>query len=127
VIRGPGITEAQEEQLFVQMRQLGQQHEYMIKSMSGADQADSEMPRIQRLFYVAIWQGIGIEESLADCERQWRSYAAKNNARVEDAPKVSRGPYHGASSIHYRWVSPDRFESSAIHLRFMAKRILGEG
>ena len=122
--RSPAITDAQEKKLFEQMRRCGEQHEWMVRSMSGADQAESELPRIQRLFYVAIWSGIGVEEAIADCDRQWRAYVQKNNARVDAAPKTKRGPYEGASSIHYRWVSPEHFMSSSVHLRTMVKILL---
>ena len=121
---GPQITDSQEKLLFEQMRQLGTQHEFMVNSMSGTSQAESELPRIQRLFYVAIWSGHGVEESISECDQKWRSYAEKNNARVEAAPKTMRGPYEGASNIHYRWVNPDRFTDSAQHLRAMVEKIL---
>ena len=118
--RGPNITAEQEEKLFAQMRYHDAAYDSMLKSMSGADQADAEGERICRLFYGALWEGTDIETALTSCEQMWRDYAEKNNARVNAAPKTSRGPYQGQSVIHYRWTSPERFLHSAIHLRTMA-------
>jgi len=124
--RGPNITPEQEEKLFVQMRRHDEQHAFMIKSWSGSDQAESELPRMQRLFYVAVWSGVDIEDALREGDRTWRAYAAMNNARVEAAPKTRHGLYQGQSCIHYRWVSPEHWVSSEPHLRTMLKIILGE-
>jgi len=120
--RGSQISDEQEQALFVCMRQSYDLYKHGLASMSGADQADSEIHRIERLFYVMVWAGGSIEDALSTCQTMWRTYAEMNNAKVAAAPKTKRGPYAGASSMHWRWTDPDRW--SDIHLRYMARKIL---
>lgn len=125
-VRGASVTPEQEEKLFVQMRQSMALGDTALKSMSGADVAGSEMYFIQRRVYVMFWEGVDRETAIAEGERQWMAYAAQNNAKVDAAPKTKRGPYEGASSIHYRWTDPGRWTGTGIHLRQMHK-IIFEG
>ena len=53
----------------------------------------------------------------------WRAYAAENNAKINAAPKIKRGPSSGHSVISHRWTDPERFAASAVHLRAMARMI----
>ncbi len=110
-VRGANVSAEAEAILFQCMRHEGERADSMIRSFSGADQADSEIHRIARRFYVQIWEGRTFAEASADCERQWREYAAAQKAKVDAAPKIKRGPSRGHSSISHRWVDPDRWAS----------------
>lgn len=125
-VRGPDVTPEQEEKLFVRMRQSGALCEAGYRSFSGADVAGAEIYAIERRVYVLFWEGVERELAIADGERQWLKYAEENNAKVNAAPKTRRGPYAGASSIHYRWTDPGRWSSKGIHLRTMHRMIFGE-
>ena len=125
-VRGASVTPEQEEKLFVQMRQSGAMAESGYRSMSGADVAGAEIHYIVRRVYVLFWEGVEREAAIAEGERQWIAYATENNVKVNAAPKTKRGPYQGASVIHYRWTDPGRWSSTGMHLRAMHKIIFGE-
>ena len=123
--RGESITPEQEEKIFTQLRNLRKQEEYAYKSMSGADVSGAPMYAVQIRAYTRVWEGCDPELAITLADREWRSYAAENNRKIEAAPKTKRGPYSGQSVIHYRYTDPDRFNSTAIHLRAMFRMILG--
>lgn len=110
-----------QEQLLYRMRCDGGLAESMIRSWSGADQADSEFYRLRRLFWVALWEGKDHESARADFVARWRAYAAANNARVDAAPKIKRGPSRGHSAISHRWVDPEKAESDIVTLQARAE------
>jgi hypothetical protein len=90
-------------------------------AMSGTDMAEGEIYNLEADFYRAMSSGADQETTIKALDDKWRAYAAKNNAGVEGAPKISRGPYAGASSRHHRYVSPDLLQDKARHWRQMAK------
>jgi hypothetical protein len=112
------ITEAQKERLYQCARDAEALGDAMLKSWSGADQADSEVYFCERRVYIAVADGQSIEAAIVLEDRRWRKYAA------EQAPKIKRGPSSGQSVISHRWVDPDKFASRAIHIRAMARRAL---
>lgn len=124
--RGPRISDAMELRLFEQMRMASWRHESMLRSFSGADQADSEVFRIERLLWVQIWEGRSFDAAFADCDRLWQAYAVAQQKKVADAPKTQRGPYQGQSVIQHRWVSLELWQTKAPHLRTMVLLICGD-
>lgn len=88
----------------------GEMADSMIRSPSGADQADSEFYRLRRLFWIALWEGFDRVVARDTFIARWRVYAAGQQAKVDAAHKTKRGPYQGQSAIHYRWVPPEKAE-----------------
>ena len=123
--RGASISPEQEEKIFTQLRNLRKQEEYAYKSMSGADVAGAPMYAVQIRAYTRVWEGCDTELAIRLAEREWRSYAESNNAKIAAGPKTKRGPYAGQSVSHYRYTDPERFNSTAVHLRTMFRMILG--
>jgi len=95
-------------------------------AMSGADQAEGELYKLTRDFYRAMADGKDMEATIKALDAEWRIYANKNNDNINAAGKIRRGPMQGQSSRHYRFTSPDLFQSKAIHLRQMTRITLGE-
>jgi len=119
------MNNAQIEKLYECARQSRALGDAMIRSFSGADQAESELYYGERRVYVAVAQGTDLEAAIEAEDKRWRAYAESQRKKVEEAPRIKSGPYAGASSIHHRWVSPDGFETKARHIRAMVKIILG--
>jgi hypothetical protein len=119
--RGAAISAAQEARFFERMRAAFDAEQAAYRSMSGAEVAGAPLHGYERHFYQLCWEGVEVEAALALCDAEWRAYAAENNARVAAAPKLK---HSGLSSIDHRWCSPERFQTSAIHLRHMAAKIL---
>jgi hypothetical protein len=113
------LTDAQKERLYESARTAGEHGDSMLRSFSGADQADSEMYFGARRVYVAVSLGTALETALAIEERRWRAYAAEQAAKVAAAPKIKRGPSAGQSAISYRWVDPEKFTHYSGHIRIM--------
>lgn len=88
-----------------------QLEESMLRSMSGADQADSEYFRLRRLFWLALRDGVPHAEARANLIAAWRAYAEGQQKKVDAAPKIRRGPMSGHSAISHRWVSPEKAEA----------------
>ena len=117
------------EALFVLARDSYAQGEAMLRSWSGADQADSELYFCVRRVYAFLgdtgpngtWDPTcaNLEALLAEQDACWRSYAAAQSVKVEKAPKIKRGPSSGHSVISHRWVSPEAFQFKAVHIRQM--------
>lgn len=118
------ITDEQKERLYACARDAGALGDAMLKSFSGADQADSEVYFCERRVYVAVADGQSVEAAIVIEDRRWRRYAAEQAAKVNAAPKIKRGPSAGLSVISHRWVDPDKFAGRAIHIRAMARRAL---
>lgn len=115
------MTSYTQEQLLDRMRSDGSLAESMLRSWSGADQADSEFYRLRRLFWVALWEGKDRDEARTAFVAQWRAYAAQNNAKVDAAVKIKRGPCSGHSAIAHRWVDPERAECDIVTLQARAE------
>jgi hypothetical protein len=115
------ITDGQRKSIFNLAAQAAQIGDGMIRSMSGADQADSEVYFCMRRVYVAFAQGVPLEEAIAKEDAYWRAYAKKQGEKVDAAPKIKRGPYRGVSAIQHRWVDPEKFQTHARHIRAMIK------
>lgn len=124
-VRGANITAEQEAKLFARMRTAGEQEQHAYKSMLGADVAEAPIFSYVRHCYQLVWEGVELEAAITLCDAAWREYAAQNNAKVDAAPKIRRGPSAGHSSIHHRWTSPEKFQGTAIHIRQMVRIILG--
>lgn len=122
--RGPNITDAQEQALFAQMRASRHLEESAYKSLSGADVSGAPLHAAAYHFWVMVWQGGAVEDAITAADDRWRQYATENNAKVNAASKIKQGPMAGQSAIHYRWTDPGRFESHAVFLRQMARKIL---
>ena len=109
-------------------RDASERAQYMVRSWSGTDQAESEAYFGAARFYSAVAAGSSIGAALAQEDARWRIYAADQAAKVKAAPKI-RGrnhPSRGQSVISHRWVSPEKFTGMMNHLRFMAERCLGQ-
>lgn len=120
------ISEAYREELFACARTEGERGDAMLRSFSGADQADSEKHFCARRVFVAIaHEGLTVDDAIAREDARWRAYAKEQAAKVAAAPKIKRGPSRGQSVISHRWVDPEAFTFYASHLRAMV-RISGE-
>lgn len=111
------MTTYTKDQLLDCMRNDGDLHAYMVKSWSGADQADSEYYRLRRLFWVALYEGKDRDDARAEFIARWRAYAAAQQKKVDSAPKLKRGPSRGQSAIAHRWVDPEKAESDVVVLQ----------
>jgi hypothetical protein len=106
-------------ELYSLARSSGERADSMLRSFSGADQADSELYFGERRVYVALAAGGNLETALAIEDARWRAYAKEQAAKVAAAPKIKRGPSQGHSVISHRWVNPEAFQSTANHIRTM--------
>lgn len=111
------MTTYTREQLLDHVRNDGARAESMLRSWSGADQADSEYYRLRRLFWVALYEGESREAARAAFVARWRAYAAEQQKKVDAAPKLKRGPSRGQSAIAHRWVDPEKAESDVVVLQ----------
>lgn len=93
-----------------------------IKSWSGADQVDSEANYGARRIYIAVAHGQTFEEAFAVEDRRWRAFAAEQNKRVNNAAKITRGPYSGQSCMMHRWANPDKIAERKTHMRWMVRK-----
>lgn len=118
------LTDKQREGLFDLARDSAAMADSMLRSFSGADQADSEAHFCARRVYVAVATGSELEAALAAEDRRWRAYAAEQARKVDAAPKIKRGPCSGQSVISHRWVSPDKFEGMSSHIRIMVRIVM---
>jgi len=100
-------------------RSDGERAERQYKSGSGTDQAEAEYYRLRRLFWIALHEGQTFDAAFKALDDAWRSYTARNNDRVNVAPKIKRGPCAGQSVIAHRYVSPDKAKSNVPYLRAM--------
>jgi len=98
---------------------------YSPACFSGADRAEAPLYACVRRFYERVAGGEDSRAVFASEDARWRAYAAENNAKVEAAPRIRRGPMSGASSIHYRHTSPEMFEQKRPHLFAMVAKITG--
>lgn len=90
------------------------------RSMSGADVAEAHKYDLLADGLGCVGDGKDVDAVVAMLSAKWQAYASTNNARVEAAPKIKRGPSAGHSVIGHRHVCP-HFESEARHLRAMAE------
>ena len=118
-----GMTEAEREELWKCARQAGERSDSMLRSFSGADQADSQAYSEERRVYVEVGlHGFDVlERELAAADARWRAYATVQAAKVDAAPRIKRGPSRGHSVISHRWVSPDKFAGMMGHIRAMVR------
>ncbi len=113
------VNEALREALFKLSVAAYAQGDYMIKSFSGADQADSEKYYGMGRVYCNVARGQELEFAIAAEDKRWRAYAEENHKKVNEAPKIKRGPSSGQSVLSHRWVQADAFTYQAIHIRQM--------
>jgi hypothetical protein len=118
---GEMLTKEQTKKLYELAKSAYAQGEAMVNSGSGSDQQESELYFGVRRVYISVAGGTPIEEAIDTEDRKWREYAATVLKKVDAAP---RSKYTGMSVIHHRWVSPDAFQTKAVHLRQMVKMIL---
>lgn len=88
-------------------------------SFSGADRADAPKHGLTADALACIALGKDVDAVLALCQTKWAAYCAENNAKVAAASKIKRGPMAGHSSIHYRHVSVESWDSVARFVRQM--------
>lgn len=119
-----GVSDEQKERLYACARTAGLLGDQMLKSINGADQADSEAYFCERRVYVAVADGTPLDEALATEDRRWRAYAAEQAKKIAAAPKITRGPSSGWSTIAHRWVDPDKFSRKFDYIRFMVTKAL---
>lgn len=100
-------AEEHRERLMESARFYRKMFDSMMNGMSGADRADAYKYDLVADGLGCIASGKELEATIAMLRAKWETYAKLNNARVEAAPKVKRGPYSGQSCIHYQHVSPD--------------------
>lgn len=117
------LSSIEQERLFALARNAGDRWMASWNAWSGADRAEGEVFRYVRDVYVAAAQGEDVDAAVAKADTAWRVYAAQNNARIDAAPKIKRGPSSGHSVIGHRYTSPDLFQTQLIHIRRMIKGI----
>lgn len=117
------MSAARKEALYQCARDAYALGESLLKSFSGADQADSEAYFCARRVYVAVAGEIDLEVAIAAEDKRWRAYAAEQAVKVAAAPKIKRGPSQGHSVISHRWVDPEKFTTQAHHIRQMIRII----
>src|SRR5277367_1077254 len=101
------MTPALQEALFTCARDAGAMGDAKLRSFSGADQADSELDYGARRVYVAVaHEGVDLEIAITREDARWRAYAVEQRRKVDEAPKIKRGPSAGHSVISHRWVDP---------------------
>ena len=120
------ISEACKQALFKLAIDAGNIGDSLIRSFSGADQADSEAYFCERRVYIDVALGKDLEDSLTREDARWRSYAKEQVAKVAAAPKIRRGPSQGHSVIAHRWVDSEKFAGKMGHIRFMVRKTLAE-
>ncbi len=103
-------------------RNAGKRWESSWSSSSGADRAEGEVFKYVRDIYVDAAQGKDVDAAIAKANTEWRAYAEQNNAKINAAGKIQRGPSSGQSVIGHRFTSPDLLESKLIHVRNMIKQ-----
>lgn len=121
---GPMISELQKQRLYECARIARDRADAMLRSFSGADQADSEAFFCERRVYIAVADGESLDDVLKTEDARWRAYATEQAKKVNDAPKIKRGPMCGHSAISHRWVSPEKFTGMMSHIRFMVTKSL---
>lgn len=92
---------------------------YSPQCLSGADTADAPRYDLQADAFGCIASGKDVDAVLALCRAKWIAYCEANNAKVENAPRVKRGPYEGTSVIHYRYTSPSAWDAVEVFVRNM--------
>ena len=95
-----------------------------FSSWSAKDRADAYLYKLSQEFYEAVANGADVEKSLSDADAAWRTRTAEQNKLTEAAGKLSSGPYAGQSARMHSYMYPEKFESTAIHLRNMVKIIV---
>lgn len=100
---------------------------YSPACLSGTDLAEAPYHGGVHRFYHRVAVGEDPADVAKSEDARWRSYAAVCNAKVAAAPKLTHNfGFGGASSIHYRWVSPDKFTNGLPHLLTMVAISRGE-
>lgn len=116
----PLLSDAQKAWLCWYMRRAGAMytamHDRPGSLPSGSDRAEAEVHACERRVYVAVWQGVDLEDAIATEDKRWREHAAEIQRRMDAAPKLRRGPSSGTSAAIYMWVNPEKF-SDAVTLR----------
>jgi hypothetical protein len=109
------------ERLFVLAREAMAREDWLYSPacMSGADRAEAPVYASVRRFYEAVAMGGELEEAARVEDARWRAYAVENNAKIAAGPKLQHGPMSGAPAMHYRYTSPELFQSKLPHLRTM--------
>lgn len=93
-------------------------------ALSGTDMAEGELYKLTRDFYRGVAEDGEVESAITQMDGRWRAYATENNRGVESASKIKYGPRKGLSSREHRWVSPDKFQERARHLRTMVRLVM---
>ena len=96
------------------------------KMFSGTDVAEAPLYGMLAKVWCELACDAELESTLNNFDADWRQYAKENNAKVEAAPKLKRGPRSGQSCIEHHWVSPEMAKTKSIHVRQMLKIMTGE-
>lgn len=121
------VTSAQRERYYSLARTAGDREQYAYhqtgKLLSGTDVAEAPYYGMVRLLWVKVAGGLPLAKAIAWADKEWRAYAVVNNLQVGAAPKIRYGPSSGSSVISYRWVCPDKVQSSVPHFYTMDRII----
>ncbi len=115
------VDEAVKERLFHHARNYRELASSQYKSFSGTDVAEAPRYDLVADCFGTIAEGKEIEATLRWAEESWRRYAEANNQKVNGAAKIKLGPRKGQSTVQHRWVSPDAFTASALHIRTLCR------
>jgi hypothetical protein len=95
-------------------------------SFVGADSAEAYVHDLIADIYGVVGSGKDAGAVIQLNLGKWRRYAADQNDRVDNAPKMpKRHPRGGQPVIAHRWVSPDLFGSYLPHVKGMIDKIKG--
>jgi len=115
----PLLTDAQKAWLVWFMRQARGTFDglrsHPFTEQSGA--AQSVVHDCEYWVYSAVWQGIELDVAIAEQAARYRSIAAEQQRKVDDAPRI-RFAYgsKGGSHAEHLWIAPDAFDD-AVTLR----------
>lgn len=123
------VTKEQRERFYQLARDELRREEYAYhqtgKLFSGTDCAEAPFHGYMRQIWITLSQGLHPKLAIEQQDKEWRKYAEQNNAKVEAAVKIKRGPSAGQSVISYRWVCPEKVQSSIPHVYTMWRIIMG--
>lgn len=75
------------------------------RSPSGADKPDAHRDQLTATALRKVLAGTPVDAAVAWLRAEWFAFMISNNAKVNAAPKMRRGPMSGCSAIHYRYAT----------------------
>ncbi len=65
--------------------------------------------------YSAVWQGIELEDAIAEQAERYRGIAAEQQRKVDQAPRIRfAGGSNGGSHAEHLWIAPDAFDDLVV-------------